>query len=297
MRRTCCAQAPDRTLTIDNDPNCIAKLKDYRSLMPLAQEARKPMFFLKPADGALGAHSKAFPKPTGTSRELPSGLLPTPGSRGCHDGLIPPTDRIRVSAEADVTGLGPREERSPWAHLDAAHLAGAAAAGGVPGGADRHAAAGPWRAEKRRELCEKIGGRVVKKIERKKMPNGQTVEHVKEETEGGILHWGRETENAETLEWFREEIRKAYGGRAPKVLDPFAGGGAIPLEAMRLGARRRPWTSTPSPGSSSSARWSTRRSWPARPGRCRNSFSTTRSSWPSFSRRPRATARPRRRPP
>ena len=45
--------------TIDNDPNCIAKLKDYRSLMPLAQEARKPMFFLKPADGALGAHTYA----------------------------------------------------------------------------------------------------------------------------------------------------------------------------------------------------------------------------------------------
>jgi cellulose biosynthesis protein BcsQ len=47
----------DPKLTIDNDPNCIAKLKDYRSLMPLAQEARKPMFFLKPADGALGAHT------------------------------------------------------------------------------------------------------------------------------------------------------------------------------------------------------------------------------------------------
>ena len=30
-------------------------------------------------------------------------------------------------------------------------------------------------------------------------------------------------------------IRKAHGGRAPKVLDPFAGGGAIPLEAARLG--------------------------------------------------------------
>ena len=37
------------------------------------------------------------------------------------------------------------------------------------------------------------------------------------------------------LQWFRDEIRKAYGGRASKVLDPFAGGGAIPLEAMRLG--------------------------------------------------------------
>jgi len=93
----------------------------------------------------------------------------------------------------------------------------------------------PGDPEKRRELCEKIAGKVVKRIEKKKMPNGQTVERIKEETEGGILHWGRETDNAETLEWFRQEIRKAYGGRAPKVLDPFAGGGAIPLEAMRLG--------------------------------------------------------------
>ena len=93
----------------------------------------------------------------------------------------------------------------------------------------------PGDAEKRKELCEKIAGKVVKRIERKKMPNGQTVDRVKEETEGGILHWGRETENAETLQWFREEIKKAYGGRAPRVLDPFAGGGAIPLEAMRLG--------------------------------------------------------------
>ena len=76
---------------------------------------------------------------------------------------------------------------------------------------------------------------MVQKVEKKKMPNGQTVERIKEETEGGILHWKRETENAEDLQWFRDEIRKAYGGRAPKVLDPFAGGGAIPLEAMRLG--------------------------------------------------------------
>lgn len=93
----------------------------------------------------------------------------------------------------------------------------------------------PGTAEGRKELCEKIAGKVVKKIEKKKMPTGQTVERIKEETEGGILHWGRETENTDTLEWFRQEIRKAYGGRAPKVLDPFAGGGAIPLEAMRLG--------------------------------------------------------------
>lgn len=45
--------------TVADDPHCLAALKHYRSLMPLAQEARKPMFFLKPADGALGGHAKA----------------------------------------------------------------------------------------------------------------------------------------------------------------------------------------------------------------------------------------------
>lgn len=29
-------------------------MKDYRSLMAMAQEASKPMFLLKPGDGALG---------------------------------------------------------------------------------------------------------------------------------------------------------------------------------------------------------------------------------------------------
>jgi putative DNA methylase len=37
------------------------------------------------------------------------------------------------------------------------------------------------------------------------------------------------------LQRARDLIREAFGGRAPRVLDPFAGGGSIPLEAMRLG--------------------------------------------------------------
>lgn len=93
----------------------------------------------------------------------------------------------------------------------------------------------PGTPEKRQELCEKIGGKIVEKIEKKRMPNGQTVERIKEETEEGILSWGSEIQNKELLDFFKAEIRKAYGGRAPKVLDPFAGGGAIPFEAMRLG--------------------------------------------------------------
>ncbi len=41
--------------------------------------------------------------------------------------------------------------------------------------------------------------------------------------------------NAATVRKAGERIRTLHGGRAPKVLDPFAGGGAIPLEAARLG--------------------------------------------------------------
>src|SRR5438093_674601 len=65
---------------------------------------------------------------------------------------------------------------------------------------------------RRQDLCERLGGKVVKRIERKKMPSGQIVEREKEETVGGILRWGREIENAETLEWFRQQIRNAFGG-------------------------------------------------------------------------------------
>lgn len=46
-------------LDATTDTECLATLKDYRSLMPMAQEAHKPMFHLKPADGAIGAHVQA----------------------------------------------------------------------------------------------------------------------------------------------------------------------------------------------------------------------------------------------
>lgn len=63
--------------SVDEDKHCLAKLRDYRSLMPLAQEARKPMFFLKPADGALGAHQAAvkaaYDDFLGVARRIASG--------------------------------------------------------------------------------------------------------------------------------------------------------------------------------------------------------------------------------
>ena len=90
----------------------------------------------------------------------------------------------------------------------------------------------PGDEQERKAILERMAGRVTEKTQRIRI-NGRLVERVKEETTGGILHWGRE--NGPDLEWFRKAIRDAYGGRSPKVLDPFAGGGAIPLEAMRLG--------------------------------------------------------------
>lgn len=44
---------------VENDSNCLALLKHYHSLAPMSMEARKPMFLLKPADGAIGAHVQA----------------------------------------------------------------------------------------------------------------------------------------------------------------------------------------------------------------------------------------------
>ncbi len=41
--------------------------------------------------------------------------------------------------------------------------------------------------------------------------------------------------NEELIERARKDIREFFGGKAPKVLDCFAGGGSIPLEALRLG--------------------------------------------------------------
>lgn len=58
-REAVLAQSGDGYVSITTDHHCLALLKHYRSLMPLAQEARKPMFSLKPADGAIGSHFQA----------------------------------------------------------------------------------------------------------------------------------------------------------------------------------------------------------------------------------------------
>jgi cellulose biosynthesis protein BcsQ len=66
------------TPLVADDPHSLGLLKHYRSLMPLAMEARKPMFSLKPADGAIGAHVEAV--------------------KSCHDDFMSLARRIAVQA-------------------------------------------------------------------------------------------------------------------------------------------------------------------------------------------------------
>jgi cellulose biosynthesis protein BcsQ len=47
-------EAPAPHTSIDGDPYCIARLKHFASLVPIAQTARKPMFDLRQADGIGG---------------------------------------------------------------------------------------------------------------------------------------------------------------------------------------------------------------------------------------------------
>jgi cellulose biosynthesis protein BcsQ len=51
--------AADSDINPQEDPYCLANIKHYRSLIPMAQEQRKPIFNLTSADGAIGSHANA----------------------------------------------------------------------------------------------------------------------------------------------------------------------------------------------------------------------------------------------
>ena len=57
--RTSVLDSSPEDISLESDPFCLARLKHYRSLVPMAQEVRKPIFQLTSADGAIGSHSYA----------------------------------------------------------------------------------------------------------------------------------------------------------------------------------------------------------------------------------------------
>ncbi|HUZ36884.1 MAG TPA: AAA family ATPase [Streptosporangiaceae bacterium] len=61
------------------DEHCLGLIKHYYSLAPLGQEARKPVFLLRSADGAIGAHQQAVREAYGHFEELARRLLAVVG--------------------------------------------------------------------------------------------------------------------------------------------------------------------------------------------------------------------------
>lgn len=57
------------------DTHQLAMLKHFKSLMPMAQDARKPMFKLTAADGAIGGHAQAVRDAEGQFRLLAERIL------------------------------------------------------------------------------------------------------------------------------------------------------------------------------------------------------------------------------
>ncbi len=74
----------------DRDEHRIALVKHYLSLMPMTQEARKPIFHLTAADGALGAHATAAKDAFRDFRELARAISERTGvARGAFSPASP----------------------------------------------------------------------------------------------------------------------------------------------------------------------------------------------------------------
>lgn len=62
-------------VSVNNDTHCIGLLKHFRSLAPMSMEVHKPIFLLKPADGAIGAHLYAVQKAYDEFKALTESIL------------------------------------------------------------------------------------------------------------------------------------------------------------------------------------------------------------------------------
>jgi chromosome partitioning protein len=87
FRHSVLAQSANKPPVIEKDPYCLAMLKNYNSLMPLAQEARKPIFSLRSADGAIGSHANAVANAHGDFKALALDIAK-------RIGLAPPNDAL-----------------------------------------------------------------------------------------------------------------------------------------------------------------------------------------------------------
>ena len=114
--------AGDEGRSVKDDPRCLALLKHYHGLMPMAHEAQKPMFHLTVADGAIGAHLQA-------AQSVGKGLREPCPRANRHDesrfrGLkLPPVDpeRSNPCETEPYSPCQPRVTRSSGIHRRATY--------------------------------------------------------------------------------------------------------------------------------------------------------------------------------
>jgi hypothetical protein len=82
-------EAPVEGITPDNDPYCLALIKHFRSLIPMGQEKRKPIFALTPADGAIGAHAGAVQNARQDFKTLAEKIATTINQQGVPRAEVP----------------------------------------------------------------------------------------------------------------------------------------------------------------------------------------------------------------
>ena len=80
------------------DGDCLARLKHYRSLIPMAQEVRKPIFHLTTADGAIGSHSYAVRDAASDFRALAEVILKRIGQEEKAPGTHPAPGGFTIAA-------------------------------------------------------------------------------------------------------------------------------------------------------------------------------------------------------
>ncbi|MBK5940218.1 ParA family protein [Halochromatium roseum] len=74
--RSVLAEVPDETtLSFEQDAHCLALIPHYASLIPIAQQARKPIFNLKQADGIGGGQIQAVARCRDTFNQIGETLL------------------------------------------------------------------------------------------------------------------------------------------------------------------------------------------------------------------------------
>jgi len=74
-RNSVLSRTADDTVSVTNDPYCLAIVKHYKSLMPLAQAAHKPIFHLTAADGTIGASVQAAQNAKGDFEALARNIV------------------------------------------------------------------------------------------------------------------------------------------------------------------------------------------------------------------------------